>query len=258
MQSALNTVGYTLIRADWMKRLLDPAGAWRAAILRHHAIETVIDAGANSGQYGSELRNWNFQGRVISFEPTSAAFNALSDRAARDGNWRVFNLALGSEDGKAEINVASNSGQSSSLMPMLESHRQSAPEIRYVSTEQISIRRLDGALVGLVGPNESLMLKMDVQGSEHLVLEGATLTLPQVRLIECELSVVKLYDGQLLFPQMLSLLDELGFTPIHFSSGFSDPISGHCLQLDATFARSQDPKLQSRKGIITNTNYEVI
>lgn len=245
---ALNSVGYSLIRTDWMRRLLDPAGAWRTAILCHNAIETVIDVGANSGQYGGELRTWDFQGKIISFEPTSAAFKALSDRAARDGNWRVFNFALGSEDGTAEINVASNSGQSSSLMPMLESLKESAPEIRYVSTEKIPIKTLDSALPGLVRDNERLMLKMDVQGTEHFVLKGAATTLPQVRLIECELSIVKLYDGQLLFPQMLSLLNELGFTPIHFSTGFSDPISGHCLQLDGTFARVES------KAKITKAN----
>jgi FkbM family methyltransferase len=241
VQTTLSSFGYNLIRTDWMKRLLDPAGAWRAAVLRHHKIATVIDVGANLGQYGSELRAWNYQGRIISFEPTSLAFKALSERTAHDRSWIAFNFALGEGDGMAEINVASNSGQSSSFLPMLDSHRQSAPEIRYVTTERISIKTLDGALTGLIGPDERLMLKLDVQGFEEFVLKGATATLPQVRLIECELSVVQLYEGQMLLPQMLAFLDELGFMPIHFSPAFSDPISGHCLQIDGTFARAQSP-----------------
>lgn len=241
VQTALSSLGYNLIRTDWMKRLLDPAGAWRAALLRHHRIATVIDVGANLGQYGSELRAWDYQGRIISFEPTGSAFKALLERTEHDKNWSAFNFALGAREGVAEINVASNSGQSSSLLPMLESHRQSAPEIRYVTTERIAIKSLDGALAGLVGPHEKLMLKLDVQGFEEFVLKGATSTLPQVRLIECELSIVKLYEGQALLPQMLALLDELGFVPIHFSPAFSDPVSGHCLQIDGTFARERTP-----------------
>lgn len=236
MQAALSAMGYTLVRTEWMKRLLDPAGARRAALLKYHEIQTVIDVGANMGQYGGELRAWDFKGRIISFEPTSVAFNALSERTAGDANWQIFNFALGAEAGVAELNVASNSGQSSSFMPMLDAHRQGAPEVKYLATEQVSVKTLDSALSDCVTPRENLSLKLDVQGFEHLVLRGATSTLPQVRLIECELSLVQLYDGQMLISQMLSLLDSLDFVPICFTPAFSNPVSGHCLQIDGIFA----------------------
>jgi FkbM family methyltransferase len=236
VRAVLRKTGRALVRVEH----LNPAASRRAAMMRYHGIQTVLDVGANQGQYSSGLREWGFQGRIISFEPTSAAFKLLSARAAADPQWCALNLAAGAEDGTAEINVASNEGASSSLMPMLDSHRDCAPSIRYVATEQVPVRTLDNAIADIVAADEILMLKMDVQGFEHLVLRGATATLPRVRMIECELSTVPLYGGQLTLSQMLALLETLGFIPVDFDPGFSHPVSKHCLQLDGVFARAHD------------------
>jgi FkbM family methyltransferase len=153
--------------------------------------------------------------------------------------WSVFNFAIGAEDSEAEINVASGSGVASSLMPMDDPLRQSAPEIKYIATEKVVVKTLDSALAEIIAPNEILMLKLDVQGFEHFVLRGATAIMSQVRAIECELSFVSLYEGQVLFPDMLEFLDNLGFTPVGFSPVFTHPVSGNLLQIDGIFVRKQ-------------------
>jgi FkbM family methyltransferase len=234
VRAIVREAGFELVPAQ----RLNMAATRRSLIMRYHGIQTVLDVGANIGQYGAELCENGFRGRIISFEPTHDAFKALSQRAATHPNWIVFNFAAGAEDGVSEINVASNSGESSSLMPMLESHTRYAPEIRYVATEHVSVKTLDAAVADIVARDEILMLKMDVQGFEHFVLRGATAILPQVRVIECELSFVSLYEGQMLFPQMLALLDSMDFLPVGFNPVFSDPVSGHCPQVDGVFARA--------------------
>jgi FkbM family methyltransferase len=233
VRTILQKAGYDLVR----KQVTNPAATSRAIMMRHHGIQTVLDVGANMGQYSTELREWGFQGRIISFEPTSAAFKALSERAAADGNWNVFNFAVGAEDGEAEISITSNAGASSSLMPMLDSHRDCAPEIKFVATEKVKVKTLDNALANVIAPGDVLMLKMDVQGFEHLVLRGATAVLQGVQIIECELSFVPLYDGQLVFSQMLEIIDSLGFTPVNFNPIFWHPVTGHSLCVDGVFAR---------------------
>lgn len=230
VRAILRTAGVDLVR---------PAGSRRAVLLRNHGIQTVIDVGANRGQFGAELRAWGFKGKIISFEPTGAAFKLLSKRTAADAHWSAFNIALGAEDSEAEINVASGSGVASSLMPMDDPLRRSAPNIKYVATEKVAVKKLDSALADHIAPREILLLKLDVQGFEHFVLRGATETLSQVHLVECELSFVSLYEGQWLFPQMLALLDTLGFVPVGFHPAFSDPVTGHCLAIDGIFARKE-------------------
>jgi FkbM family methyltransferase len=232
-RAALRTTGFDLVRTDSM----NPIASRRAVMMRHHGIQTLLDVGANMGQYASEIREWGFENRILSFEPTSTAFKALSQKASGDAQWQVFNFAVGAEDGSAEINVASNWGASSSLLPMLDAHKDCAPDTKYVATEHVAVKTLDHAVANLIAPNEVLMLKMDVQGFEHFVLRGATSILPQVRLIECELSFVPLYDGQLLFRPMLEYMDRLGFAPVTFNPIFPHPVTGHALCVDGVFAR---------------------
>src|ERR1700678_3413224 len=96
--------GFDLVRTENLKT----AASRRAVMLRSPRIQTVLDVGANVGDYGVELREWGYKGRILSFEPASAAFKALSRRASADALWSVFNYALGGEEGLAEINIASN------------------------------------------------------------------------------------------------------------------------------------------------------
>jgi FkbM family methyltransferase len=213
-------------------------GGRRIKIIRHHGIQTVIDVGANVGGYGAELREYGYSGRIISFEPTAQAFERLTARAKSDTKWIVRKTAIGEMNGEATINVAANQAESSSLLPMLELHEECAPDARYVSKEQVPLMTLTSALGGVLLPGEALMLKIDTQGYEQFVLKGASGILPQVELIECELSLVPLYDGQLVFQEMIAELKSLGFEPVQFVPAFTDPHTGHNMQVDAIFSRS--------------------
>jgi FkbM family methyltransferase len=212
------------------------------AMMRHHQIQTVLDVGGNLGEYGAELRESGYSGRIISYEPTSEAYKALAARTKADANWVVSKTAIGERDGEVTINVAGNHAASSSLLPMLGFHEQCAPDARYVSKELVPLKTLDTALDGILQPDEKVLLKIDTQGYEHMVLAGASNILRQVELIECELSFVPLYEGQLLFQEMITLLKSLGFYPVQFVPGFSNPHTGYNLQADCTFARSANPE----------------
>jgi FkbM family methyltransferase len=206
-------------------------------MIRHNGINVVLDVGANVGQYATELRRSGYTGKIISFEPLADAFATLKEASRRGRNWEVFNIAIGAQDGESCINVAKNS-YSSSLLPMLPKHVEHAPESRYKSTQSVTVRRLDTALENVVRNTDRLLLKMDTQGFEREVLRGAFCLLPQVWLVECELSLAPLYDGQALFLEMVNLLHENGLKPVYFCPGFSEQ-TGYCLQVDGWFAKVQ-------------------
>ncbi len=80
--------------------------------------------------------------------------------------------------------------------------------------------RFAGWMYSLSAFEPPALLKIDVQGYEEHVLAGATNVLAAVSLIECEVSIARLYEGQPSFRQMIDRLDDLGFeisTSIHFS-----------------------------------------
>jgi hypothetical protein len=119
---------------------------------------------------------------------------------------------------------------------MLDSHKLSAPDSGYISDECIKLATLD-ELVPITNA-DSTMLKIDTQGYEHLVLAGAIATLKNVFLIECELSLVPLYSGQYLLPDMVALFAASGFRPVAFEREFSDDHTGYALQVNGFFCRS--------------------
>ena len=82
-------------------------------------------------------------------------------------------------------------------------------------------------------------MKLDVQGFEHKVLQGAGQVLRRVAGIQLELSLVPLYDGEHLFHPMLHDLEERGYELWSVIPGFVDPDTGRLLQLDAIFFRKE-------------------
>jgi FkbM family methyltransferase len=213
-------------------------GAQQAAILKSRGINLVLDVGANAGQFGAALREAGYTGRIVSFEPLDAARQRLLASSAGDPAWEVADrAAIGHEDGEIEIHVSANSFSSSAL-DMLPAHLRSAPESRYVGSERVPLRRLDGIAGPYLRPDSVTLLKIDTQGFEDRVLEGAAGILPRVAAIQLELSLVPLYAGQKLLPEMLDRLRGLGFLPWALWPAFIDQDGARLLQVDATFLRS--------------------
>ena len=144
----------------------------RIKLLKNYQIDVVFDVGANIGQYGSELRNIGYKGRIISFEPTHDAFKKLQEISKNDNLWDVYNFSLGERDGTTAINISENS-VSSSLLESLPELNESAPRASFVRTEEIEIKKLDSIFNSLNIKNKNIYLKIDTQGYEKQVLDGA-------------------------------------------------------------------------------------
>ncbi len=233
LRKLLWKVGYDICRFTPTSHPL----ARRKQILEFYEIDTVLDIGANSGQFAKHLRgDMGYTRRILSFEPLSTAFKLLKENAKDDLAWEVFNYALGDTEEKRGINIAGNS-YSSSLLNMLPSHLKSAPNSGYIGKEVIDIRTLDSLYGDLCKTAKNVYLKIDTQGFESKVLKGAENSLAHVDTIEMEMSLVPLYDGELLFNEMCILMGKKGYTLIAIENEFSDPASGQLLQVDGFFHR---------------------
>jgi FkbM family methyltransferase len=217
----------------------DPMGmveARRQRLLDHRGIDTVLDVGANVGQYAQALRTHGYTRRIISFEPLSDAFVQLSARVQMDRNWECIQSAIGDREGEVEINVAQNSF-SSSILPMCDIHLASAPDSAYQRRERVSLHRLDSFESKWPSASHRLFLKIDVQGFERQVFEGAPRTLAQAVGLEVELSLVPLYRGQALALEIVELVSRAGLKLVSLEPGFAEPRTGELLQVDGIFVR---------------------
>ena len=206
-------------------------------LFKTHRIDTIIDVGANDGGYGKLLRRGGFDGAIVSFEPLEEEHARLVSIAQGDRNWFIApRMALGSADGEVEIHVAGNSA-SSSILPMHRTHEDAAPESRYVGVQRVPLRRLDGVSHAAIDSSSQLLLKIDTQGYEMPVLEGAQALLSRASGIQLELSLTPLYDGQVLFVEMIQWLRARGFELWNVIPGFVDPTTARMLQFDGVFFR---------------------
>lgn len=207
------------------------------ASLRKFEIDLILDVGANKGQFASEIRQCGYMGRIVSFEPLSQAHAELLQSGMGDPLWDIYpRCALGNQNSEVEINIAGNS-ESSSILPMLESHWSAAPESAYLGYETTPIKKLDAVAAQFIKDARAPFLKIDTQGFEWQVLDGARNTLPYIKGILVELSLVPLYDGQHLWRDVIDRLEAEGFTLWTFQPVFSDQSQGRTLQIDGVFYR---------------------
>jgi FkbM family methyltransferase len=173
------------------------------------AIDTVLDVGANVGQFGAELRGMGYRGKIVSFEPIASVYQALTARTATDGAWEANNFALGAAAGQATIHVAEGS-EFSSILQSARSATRHAASAAVTRLETIEVRTLDGVCHGLKG---NILLKIDTQGFEQQVLQGGRSALPMMKGVLLELPVVHLYEGAWRLHEAIAFMEAAGFVP---------------------------------------------
>lgn len=206
-------------------------------ILENFNINVVYDVGANSGQFGEELRMIQYSGNIVSFEPLNTAYNELLERAKRDVYWQVADrTAIGDFNGFIDINIAGNLA-SSSILKMNDTHIQAAPTTATVGLEHVPIRTLDSLIDTFLSENSVLFIKIDTQGFEDKVLNGAGKTLERTKIVQMELSLVELYSDQKLILEMILRMKNLNFSLWGLEPAFIDSSTGRMLQVDAIFVK---------------------
>ena len=200
-----------------------------------HGISTILDVGANRGQFGHLLRDEGYTGRIVSFEPLPTCHAALQTASRSDPSWDIApRCALGSSDGTAEMRVAENL-VSSSILPVMDRSTDTHAPSRQIACEEVPLHRLD-TLLDLTRPGP-FALKIDTQGFELEVLKGATETLKDTPLVLLEMSLAPLYEGGAGFAELYAWMEQAGYRCIGITPGFSNVEHHEQLQADALFVR---------------------
>lgn len=213
IQRGLRFLGYEVVPyppTDWV-RTRDTL----RKVLNKLSIDCVFDVGANHGQYGDLLRDIGYKGWIVSFEPVRACFQDLSKRAAARPPWRVFQYALSSENGQAQINVYEIDSGNSFLAPSL---REIHPDHRVVGRETVEVRRLDSifdeCMDGIL--SQRLYLKIDTQGFDLEVLRGADGVISNFLGAQTEVCFIPIYDGMPKYIESLKEFERRGFSVVDF------------------------------------------
>ena len=207
--------------------------ARRQQLFDYHGVTTVVDVGANVGQYAGALRAAGFKGRIVSFEPLSRPFAALQRASAADPLWDVERAALGAEDGVVILQISDDDVYSSVLPSTSQNHAANA-RTKTIGTEQAPVRRMDD----VIDPSPGTAVKIDVQGFEDQVVAGGTSVLEQAPVVEMELTLTPLYQGQWLIRDALAAMADLGFELALTENLMLERASGRALQINGIFVKA--------------------
>jgi len=208
-------------------------------LLPVYCIDTVIDVGANVGQFATQMRSLNSNISIHSVEPNPDVYKSLAATAAGDNRWTPHECALGRSSGRVMLNVFSSSDFSSCL-PANEFGTQRFQESLTVTrTVEVELKTLD-ELVGDLSSaaiGSKMLLKLDTQGFDMEVLLGADAVLERVQVLVTEASLQPLYQNAPLFPEVLEFMKSKGFK----LSGFfpvSRSVDLSIIESDCVFVRS--------------------
>jgi FkbM family methyltransferase len=180
----------------------------------HLKIDTVLDVGANHGQFASSLREIGYGGWIYSFEPVKAVFDSLAARMSGDPKWRGFNMALGEAEDRKAINVAAGDAQASSFLQFNEDGPARWGDAHRVARQEVvQVRRLESVLDDILRdrPNAHIYLKLDTQGLDLTVLRSAGEKLSVIRGLQAEIAAHHFYEGMTSFGASIDAYRELGF-----------------------------------------------
>ena len=235
VKSALQQAGFDVVRFPHAESL----GAHLRDVLESAEIDCVLDVGAHVGEYGRLLRTIGYGGLIVSFEPAPASYRSVARLAARDPCWAAHCTALGSRDEQRTLKIARNS-QLSSFQTPAPAKLSEWDGLATADEQVVAVRRLDALFARVVPDAETrrVLLKLDTQGFDLEVLDGAAGCLRQIHAIQTELSLRPVYAGAPNFAEALATLSRLGFEATGFFPVVRDPLL-RLIEVDCVLRRAQ-------------------
>lgn len=207
--------------------------------LRSLGIRTVIDVGANSGQFAQYISSILPEARLLCFEPLPGPFEDLKGWARkRNGAVVPFNIALGDTEGTVDLFEHVDHSPSSSLLHATPVSHSLYPLTRRESTVKVVIERLDEVVRKAdVSTMPEVLIKLDVQGYEDKVIRGGEETFARAKACISEINFDTLYEDQCSFREVWSILDRLGYV---YAGNLDQEYAqdGHVVFADCLFLRS--------------------
>ena len=205
--------------------------------LKQYNIATVIDIGANTGQFAKFIHKELPSANIISFEPISECYNKLKKKMKSASNFQAFNYALGDIDDSVEMKI-NNFTPSSSLLSIANLHIQTFPFTTEKSIRRVKVKRLDDIAESL-DCKDNLLIKIDVQGYEDRVIKGGQNIISSAKMLIIETSFQLLYKGQPMFEDIYDNIISMGFKYAGAFEQLRSPCNGSVLQADAIFIKKE-------------------
>jgi len=199
------------------------------------SFRTILDVGANVGQFALAATLHFPDASIYSFEPLPDAFAELVKNVSGNRKIKAYNCALGDRSGQIPF-YRNHYSRLSSSRQIDSTNDNPRYRERNISLTHVKVTRLDD-FSNALDVEPPVLLKIDVQGMEREVLLGCGEFLGQIDFVLCEVPLVRLYTDQPLFDEMHSFIRDLGYylvAPLYLNKGKQ----GRFIEMDVLYARA--------------------
>ena len=193
----------------------------------------MVDVGANVGDWSHALLASAHVGQHVALEPNPAVFKTLEARPEAFPHARCLNVAAGASNTSLPLHSTLGSQCSSLLSPKSEMRDLYGDAMQVTNMVQVPVERLDDILRDFA---EIFLMKIDVQGYEREVLQGATASLSKTKWLLIEVNFVAHYEQDILFAELNARLTAQGFGLAGLSAPFRK--DSRVLWADALYSRA--------------------
>lgn len=203
-------------------------------VLKLLTIATVVDVGANKGQFSLVARKVFKDARIVAFEPIPHALGIIRSVFNNDDKLTIFPYALGDISQDMTMHISERE-DSSSLLPITQLQNRVFPGTAEQSTFLVKSVKTQEAIAEMEIV-EPALLKIDVQGYELQVLRGADQSINKFAYIYVECSFLELYENQALAADVIHYLYARGFK-VQGVYNLTYDHAGRAVQADFLFNR---------------------
>jgi FkbM family methyltransferase len=206
-------------------------------LLKHLQINqpvNLIDIGAHNGCFTHAVADYCGVSQGLLIEPLPHKSDYLR-QIFTSPKYSVFECVI--SDNSGTINLEVNEAEATSSILQIKRY---IPELKSINlgkakTIQCKKQTLDAVILES-GLTRVDLIKIDVQGAEHLVIHGGINTLKITNMIWTEVSFKPLYEDSSVFTDIYSLLNKNGFRLMEIEPGFRSTHS-ELLQADVLFVK---------------------
>lgn len=200
-----------------------------------YEFKTIIDVGANVGDFSRTCRNIFTHSTIHAFEPLLECVEEMRKNFLNDELVKIHNYAIGSQVGSIEF-FKNDHLDSSSLLKTSEQHNQIFNFASNYSKQIVQVTTLDEHFKNK--KIDTTLLKLDIQGYEHKELLGAKKTLRTVAVVICEVNFVKLYEDQSYFRDIFTITDSNRLSFSGMINIVKNPKTSQIISGDALFLKA--------------------
>jgi FkbM family methyltransferase len=227
--------GALLTRINTKKFSLASYKMIRRMIKTGVSAKTIIDIGANKGQFSNLAYHMFNPDKIIAIEANPDLAKDLNKNLSHIENKTILMTGIGNKDGELSFNFNTDS-QVSSFLKNDQDRLNYFPNDRTFKKSNLPIAKLD-SLINQSNLDGPILIKIDVQGFEKDVINGAINNLKRVKWLLLEISFSSLYVGQPNFQEIVNILNNLGFTFVGPMDFHENPERSSIIEMDALFLK---------------------